>query len=43
MDANLGKHAKNFNFDELLEPDGSVLFYKSQRRAIEKLVGKKDE
>lgn len=43
MDANLGKHSKKFNFDELLEPDGSVLFYKSQRRAIEKLVGKKDE
>lgn len=42
MDAGLGKHAKGFNFDELLEPDGSVLFYKSQRRAIEKLVGKKE-
>lgn len=42
MDASLGKHASKFNFDDLLEPDGSVLFYKSQTRAIEKLVGKKE-
>jgi hypothetical protein len=39
MDPALGRQSTRFNYEELLEPDGSVLFYKGNRRAIGKLRG----
>lgn len=36
MDQNLGQASANFHLEELLEPDGTVLFYKVLQREIEK-------
>ena len=37
MDHNLGQTAANFHLEELIEPDGSILFYKVLQREVEKM------
>jgi isopenicillin N synthase-like dioxygenase len=39
MDSSLGRQSTRFNYAELLEPDGSVLFYEGNQRAVGKLRG----
>ena len=39
MDASVGKQSTSFHLEELLEPDGSVMFYKAQARSLGKLTG----
>jgi isopenicillin N synthase-like dioxygenase len=37
MDHNLGQAATNFHLEELIEPDGSLFYYKVLQREVEKM------